>query len=152
MQETIQEAEQQRDEVHDAVQPYMATLAQRVISNYALLFGAVVAFNVLVLNVLFALMPFIPQSTMGVLGFAGNLLILYYGWRFLEGRNSATALFVLYTQYSSQRRTLTAQLDAAETEALEDDAALIVGIEQLEASADDFLTAAEETQLQKAAR
>ncbi|MEL6408490.1 MAG: hypothetical protein AAFR81_29250 [Chloroflexota bacterium] len=147
MQETIQHTRQQLDTVHAAVRPYMPHLFQRLFGNYGLIFFFVLAWNLIVLNLIATYIPF-PQSTIVVLGFAGPLLILYYGWRFMESRNHATALFVLYTQYSSQRRSLLNKLEQAENGVLDDDNPLIVGIQQLEETADSFLNAADENKLQ----
>lgn len=147
MQETIQYTRQQLDTVYKAIRPYMPHLFQRLAGNYGLIFFVVLVWNLIVLTVIDAYIPF-PQSTIIVLSFAGPLLILYYGWRFMENRNHATSLFVLYTQYSSQRRRLLTQLEQAENGVLEDDNTLIVGVQQLEETADSFLDAADENKLQ----
>lgn len=139
----IQNAKNSLAATHEQVQPYMAELFKRIASNYAILIAGVLVVNMIMLPLLLRFVP-IPVSTANVLGFSAMLLILVYGWRFLENRNRATSLFVLYTRYSRQRRDLLATVEAAESSTLEDENTLYVNVDLLEEAASSLLDAVEE--------
>lgn len=138
----IQHAETTLERVHEQIQPYMADLFYKLANNYILLFGAVLLTNLIILPVAFQFLPLL-NSTMTIIEFSLILLILVFGWRFLEARNHATALFVIYIRYSRQKRDLEATLALAKEGVLDDDNALYVGVDLLEESATSFLNAVE---------
>jgi len=140
---SLQHAKNSLEATHAHVQPYMAELFSRLASNYLLLMGGVLIVNMIGIPLLLRVI-IIPVSTANILGFAAMLLILVYGWRFLENRNRATALFVLYIRYSRQRRELIASIEQAETDSLEDENTLYVNVDLYEESASSFLDAVEE--------
>lgn len=141
----VQHAERALEETYAAVQPYMPAIFKRIASNYSLLFGAVVFINLVALNALARLLP-LPISTLNTIGFAAILLTLYFGWRYLENRNQATGLFVLYTRYSRQKRDLQALLEQAD--ALENEDTLYLAVDDLEQVASAFLDAVEEYEVE----
>lgn len=139
----IQHAKTSAERIHEAVRPYMPETFYQLGSNYGLLLIAVVAVNMLGIPLLLRFIS-LPLSTANVLAFSVMLLILVYGWRFLENRNHATAIFVLYTRYSRQRRDLLDTITQAENGILEDDNALYVQVDLLEEKATAYLEAVEE--------
>lgn len=139
----IEHAKTTSERVHNAVQPYMPETFYRIGSNYSLLLITVVAVNMIGIPLVLRFLP-LPLSTANVMGFSVMLLILVYGWRFLENRNHATAIFVLYTRYSRQRRDLQDALKQAENGVLEDENTLYVHVDLLEEVASGFLDAVEE--------
>jgi hypothetical protein len=142
----IQHAKQSEETSYLQIQPYMLSLFQRLAGNYAILGVSVVIVNTIGVQILLGLLA-IPQSTATAIAFAVNLLIFFYGWRFLENRNHATALFVLYTQYSRQRRHLKASIAMAENGTLDDENTLYVQVDLLEETAKSFLAAVAEQNL-----
>lgn len=89
------------DDLQENIRPYLPPLMRRLAITYGLPVLAVLLLNI----ILPLLMPdFVPLSTATILTFAVHLLVLYFGWRALEQRTHATALFVSYVHYSSQRR------------------------------------------------
>ncbi len=139
----IKHAKQTAENTHQQVQPYMASLFQRLGFNYANLIILMLVINILSVWLLLRILP-LPPSTANVIGFAVNLIFLVYGWRFLEKRNNATALFVLYTRYSRQRRDLKDNIKLAEDGALENEDNLYTQVDVLEENASLFLDAVEE--------
>ena len=138
----IKHAKKTAENAHLQVQPYMASLFQRLGFNYAILIMIMVLINTVGVWLLLTFLP-IPQSTANVIGFSVNLIFLLYGWRFLEKRNRATSLFVLYTRYSRQRRDLTDNIKLAEDGALENTDDLYIQVDVLEEKATSFLEAVE---------
>ncbi|MGB7339073.1 MAG: hypothetical protein WBC91_09300 [Phototrophicaceae bacterium] len=139
----IQHAETTLTRVHAHVQPYMADLFYRVANNYLLLLAAVFVTNMIGIPLLLRFVP-IPLSTVNIIGFSAMLLILVYGWRYLENRNHATALFVLYIRYSRAKRDLEASLVLAKEGVLENDDTLYIQVDFLEETATGLLDAVEE--------
>ncbi|MEM9951705.1 MAG: hypothetical protein AAF846_08905 [Chloroflexota bacterium] len=145
MANSIQHAENTKTRIHEQVQPYMADLFYRLANNYVILFGAILLTNMILLPLLFQLLPdSFPSSTPQVLGFASVLLLLVFGWRFLENRNHATALFALYIRYSRQKRDLEENITLAQDDMLPDENTLYVSVDLLEDSATSLLQAIEE--------
>ena len=70
---------------------------------------------------------------------------LFYGWRILENRNKATSLYALYTRYSHDRRGLEQTLAANDKTKSEE---VTEQVEIMEASAEAFIQAAEEQQIE----
>ncbi|MGJ3237241.1 MAG: hypothetical protein ACFE0Q_00900 [Anaerolineae bacterium] len=138
-----QHAQRVLDASHEQVQPYMAALFSRLANNYGILFLLVLMVNLIGIPLLMRWMP-VPASTANVLGFSAMVLILVYGWRFLENRNQATALFVLYIRYSRQRRDTEDTLKLAQEGALEDENRLYVQVDLLEENATSLLNAVQE--------
>lgn len=139
----IQNAENALKRIHTEVQPYMATLFYKIANNYLLLLAGVIVINMIGLPLLIRFVP-IPMSTVNVIGFSAMLLILVYGWRYLEKRNHATTLFVFYIHYSRAKRNLEASLDLARAGSLETDDTLYIQIDLLEETATILLDAIEE--------
>ena len=136
----LEQAKQTDESIFEQVQPYMLALMPRLTFNYFTLSMIVLILWLIGLQ-LFA--KLVPVSTANAIMFALSLLIFIYAWRFLENRNHATALFVLYTRYSRQRRDLKTQL-ASEV----DDDTVSNHLEWLESAANAFLEAAQENGLE----
>ena len=143
----IQHAERAIENTYAEIQPYIPAIFKRLALNYALLLGAVLLINIIVLNVFAAIFP-LAISTLNVVSFGAMLLLIVFGWRYLENRNQATGLFVLYTYYSRQRRDLRSLIVQAEEQNLEDEDALYLGVDTLEQVTKTFLEAAEEQNLE----
>lgn len=139
----IQHAKTSAERVHEAVRPYMPETFYQLGINYGLLLISVVAVNMLGIPLILRFIP-LTLSTANILGFSVMLLILVYGWRFLEKRNSATAIFVLYTRYSRERRNLQDILEQAENGVLEDENTIYTQVDILEETASNFLDAVEQ--------
>jgi len=124
-------------EIHDEVRVYLPDLMIRLAVGYGLPFLGVVVISVL-------LQLFLPQSIPGstqtILAFAAYLIFLYVAWKALERRTHATALFVQYSAYSSQRRQYKKSLENGSTEAL--------SLSDVRTAAEDFLRSAREHGLQ----
>lgn len=137
----LQHAQKSHENTERQVKPYVGELLPRLVNNYGLLF-------LLALLVSLFLVPllanWIPQSTATILGYALNLLLLVYGSRFLEGRNKATGLYVLYSRYSRQRRSLETLMKQAEAQSLENSDSLYSSVDLFEEAAKNFLSAAQD--------
>jgi len=126
----------QLDELQDSVRGYLPPLLRRLALTYGLPLAAVLVMNA----VLPLLLPdFLPLSTATILTFAVHLLIFYFGWQALERRTQATALFVAYSSYSTQRRTLRKALEKGEEAA--------IPLVDVRKSADSFIRAAQDNGL-----
>jgi hypothetical protein len=136
----IQQAQQTDENLFQELQPYMIAILPRLTFNYLSLTMPLLLFWLIGLQLLAQI---VPLSTANAIIFALSLFMFIYGWRFLENRNHATALFVLYTRYSRQRRDLKALLKP-ET----DEARLISNLQWLAESAQSFLDAAKENGLE----
>lgn len=88
---------------HENVRRYMPGVGKQLLWNYAILMFGTLFLNILGLTVL---LQFVQRPIANTIAFGLSLVWLIYGWRYLEGRNHATALFVLYTRYSRERRDL----------------------------------------------
>ena len=129
------------DTIFNQVREYMPGVARRIIFNYAVLIGVALAVSLILVPFL---MRLIPRSTATTIGFAVNLVWLFYGWRLLENRNKATSLYALYIRYSHERRGLEQTLAADKTKS-ED---VSEQVELMETSAEAFIRAAEEQQIE----
>jgi hypothetical protein len=136
----LEQAKETDETIFKQVQPYMLALMPRLTFNYFTLSMIILILWLIGLQLLAKL---VPVSTANAIMFALSLLIFIYAWRFLENRNHATALFVLYTHYSRQRRDLKAQM-ASEV----DEETLLNNLQWLEDSAQAFLEAAQENGLE----
>jgi uncharacterized membrane protein len=111
----LQTIEARMNEAQASLRPHLGDLLARLAQTYGIPLG--LAFlvatggGVAVANAF----PALPQSTLSVLLFAVNVLIFWYGWRWLERRTRATALYILYVRASRQRRTLANALAQART-------------------------------------
>jgi hypothetical protein len=123
----------QLDEIHESVRGYMPPLLPRLLLTYGL-----PVLGVLLANILLPLLipDFVPTSTATILTFAVHLLILYLGWRTLEQRTHATALFVLYSTYTTQRRNF--------RKSLQSDAETPLSLADVRAAAERFIHTAQE--------
>ena len=139
MSDTPNTTEEHLETVFNHVRQYMPGVARRIVFNYVILLGVALAVS---LTLVPLLMRFIPRSTATTLGFAINLLWLFFGWRILENRNKATSLFVLYTRFSHERRGLEQTLAANKSEDV------LAQVELMEASAEAFISAAEEQEIE----
>jgi len=131
----------QLDNIHNAVREYMPGLFPRLAINYFV--PMAVGMLVAVLTAGF-LARWLPSPTPSALGFVINLAILIYGWRYLENRNHATALLVLYTTYSRHRRELLQILQVG------DEQQASTQLEFLEEAAGNFIDAAQEQHIKPA--
>lgn len=97
-----------------SLRPYLGDLLARLAQTYIIPFG--LAFLVSTVGgVVFAnALPALPQSTLSVLLFAVNVLIFWYGWRWLERRTRATSLYILYVRAARERRALASALAHAQ--------------------------------------
>lgn len=138
----IQHAKKTSERVHEAIRPYMPSVFQALALNYSILVIVVALINTVGVWALLRFFP-LPTSTVNVISFAVNLLFLLYGWRFLENRNNATAIFALYTRYSRQRRDLQAVVKQAENKTLDNEDTVYVQVDILEETATQFLEAVE---------
>jgi hypothetical protein len=141
MSETPNTTQEHIEMVFNTVRQYMPGVARRILFNYAVLLGVALAVSILFVPLL---MRFIPRSTATTIGFAINIVWLFYGWRILENRNRATSLYALYTRFSHERRGLEQTL--ADDKAMSDDVS--AQVEVLEASAEAFIRAAEEQHIE----
>jgi hypothetical protein len=141
MSETPNATQEHVATVFNHVRQYMPGVARRIIFNYAVLLGVALAVSLLLVPLL---MRFIPRSTATTIGFAVNIVWLFYGWRMLENRNKATSLYALYTRFSHDRRGLEQTLvaDKAKSEEVTEQ------VELMEVSAEAFIRAAEEQQIE----
>ena len=128
--------------VFSHVRQYMPGVAKRILFNYAVLLGVALVVSLLLVPLL---MRFIPRSTATTIGFAVNIVWLFYGWRMLENRNKATSLYALYSRYSHDRRGLEQTLAANDKTKSEE---VTEQVELMEASAEAFIQAAEEQQIE----
>ena len=141
MAKSLETVKRAHENIVNQVTPYVAGIFPRLASNY----GLVIVLALLVSTIAVpSLAQFIPQSTATTLGFCANFLLLFFGLRYLESRNPATALFMLYSQYSRQRRDLEAMMKQGNSsgESLENSLAA------LEAIAQSFIKAASEAGIQ----
>ncbi len=96
-----------------SLRPYLGELLGRLAQTYGIPLGlgflVATGGGVLVTQ----LLPQVPQSTVSVVLFAINVLIFWYGWRWLEGRTHATSLYILYVRTSQQRRALARLIQTA---------------------------------------
>lgn len=132
----IEQAKQTDETIFEEVQPYMLAIFPRLTFNYLSLTLSVLLLWFIGVGLL---RNIVPQSIATSIVFAVSLVLFFYGWRFLENRNHATALFALYTRYSRQRRDLKTQIanDA-------DEETLLNTLHLLEESAQAFIEAAKE--------
>jgi hypothetical protein len=105
MSKSLASVEIAHERITKEVQPYVAGVFPRLAFNFGLVLTVALIVSTIAVP---SLAQFIPQSTATTLGFCTNFLILFFGLRALENRNHATALFVLYSKYSRQRRDLEA--------------------------------------------
>lgn len=89
-----------------SLRPHLGSLLTRLAVGYGVPFLGATLLATLGAVVLANTVTFLPQSTVSTLTFALNVLLIYFGWRYLERRTHATALFVLYSNASRERRTL----------------------------------------------
>jgi hypothetical protein len=141
MSETPNTTQEHIEMVFNTVRQYMPGVARRILFNYAVLLGVALAVSILFVPLL---MRFIPRSTATTIGFAINIVWLFYGWRILENRNRATSLYALYTRFSHERRGLEQSL--ADDKTMSEDVS--AQVEVLEASAEAFIRAAEEQHIE----
>ena len=141
MSETPNTTQERIETIFNHVRQYMPGVARRILFNYVVLLGVALAVSILFVPLL---MRFIPRSTATTIGFAINIVWLFYGWRILENRNRATSLYALYTRFSHERRGLEQTLADDKTK-YEDVSAQV---EMLEASAEAFIQAAEEQHIE----
>jgi hypothetical protein len=141
MSETPHTTQEHIETVFNTVRQYMPGVARRILFNYAVLLGVALAVSILFVPLL---MRFIPRSTATTIGFAINIVWLFYGWRILENRNRATSLYALYTRFSHERRGLEQTL--ADDKTMSEDVS--AQVEVLEASAEAFIRAAEEQHIE----
>jgi hypothetical protein len=141
MSETPNTTQEHIATVFNHVRQYMPGVAKRILFNYAVLLGIALAVSLLLVPLL---MRFLPHSTATTIGFAVNIVWLFYGWRMLENRNKATSLYALYTRFSHDRRGLEQTLvaDKAKSEEVTEQ------VELMEASAEAFIRAAEEQEIE----
>lgn len=143
MADPLKHAQRSEDEAHTRVQPYMISLFQRLAVNYLILVVAMVLVYTAGTRLLLNLFPVSLFVANGI-AFAVNVLILLFGWRYLENRNRATGLFVLYTRYSRQRRDLNDTITRAEDGSLENTDRLYLEVDLLEENTNSLLEAIEE--------
>jgi hypothetical protein len=141
MRETPNTTQEHIEMIFNTVRQYMPGVARRILFNYAVLLGVALLVSMLFVPLL---MRFIPRSTATTIGFAINIVWLFYGWRILENRNRATSLYALYTRFSHERRGLEQTLATDNTKS-ED---VSTQVEVLEASAEAFIRAAEEQHIE----
>lgn len=140
MSENSQSTQSYLEDRYDEVRQYMPGLAKRLAFNYMLLFGIGGLISMVLVP---ALMQHIPTSTARAIGFVLTLGWLVNGWRYLENRNHATAIYALYTRYSRSRRDLEKVLkDKAKTE----DVSPLVN--DMDVTATAFIEAAEDAQIE----
>jgi uncharacterized membrane protein len=139
MSKSLASVEIAHERITKEVQPYVAGIFPRLAFNFGLL--VVLALIVSTIAVP-SLAQFIPQSTATTLGFCTNFLLLFFGMRYLENRNHALALFVLYSKYSRERRDLEAFMQQGNQESLESN------LDALEELAQSFINAATEAGVQ----
>lgn len=130
----MSETQDRIETTHEDVRRYMPGVGKQLLLNYAVLMLIALFLNIAVITLL---LRFIPRPTANAIAFGFNLVWLIYGWRYLEGRNHATALFVLYTRYSRERRDLTRLLDTADAPALDN------SVDAVEETAQRFIDAAQ---------
>jgi len=93
--------------LHEQVRAYLPDLLMRLAQAVGLpLFAALLLATVG--GVLLARV--LPSSTTTILLTALNIVVLYQGWRWFERRLKAVSLFIVYSAYSKERRTLHALL------------------------------------------
>jgi hypothetical protein len=141
----LNHAQHSHSRLESQIKPYVAGIFPRLAFNYGLL---VVLALIVSLILVPSLAQWIPQSTASTIGFCTNFLLLFFGLRYLENRNHATALFMLYTRYSRQRRDLEALMQQAQAKTLENMDALYSSVDSLEEVGKNFITAATDTGIQ----
>ena len=141
MSETVNKTQEHIENIFNHVRQYMPGVAKRILFNYGLLIVGAFAISLIVVPLLGR---YIPRSTATTIGFAANVLWLFYGWRLLEKRNRATSLYALYVRFSKERRDLeqTLSTEKAKTEAVSEQ------VEVVEATAESFILAAQEQQIE----
>ena len=139
MANAVQHAQKSEAHTYDQVRVYLPGLLPRLAFNYAVLFAIIFIVGLVVVPLL---RQVIFESTAIIAGFAANVLILVYGLRWLEQRNPATTLFVLYTRFSRQRRDLRKLLKLAETATPPADQELYTRVDLMEEAARQFIAAA----------
>lgn len=112
--QTLPHQAQQTINFHQAkLSPYMLPLGKAMAKTYLLPFATLLVVNV-VINLLASQ---VAGLFTGFIGSAASLAIfvavLYYGWRWAEGRWHGTSLFVEFTAVNKARRTLEAELNFA---------------------------------------
>ena len=132
----LEQAKQADENIYKEVQPYMLAIFPRMTFNYLSLTLGIL---ILWFAGIYLLDSFMPQALSTSIIFALSLLIFVFGWRFLENRNHATSLFVLYTSYSRQRRDFKAQLRG------DDKIKISTSIGLLEETAQEFIAAAKDS-------
>jgi hypothetical protein len=145
MADPLNHAQTSHSKLESQIKPYVSGVFPRLALNYGLL--VVLALIVSTIAVP-SLAQWIPQSTATTLGFCINFLLLFFGLRYLENRNHATALFMLYTRYSRQRRDLEALIQQAQAKTLENTDTLYSSVDSLEEIGRSFITAATEAGIQ----
>ncbi len=108
----MQPPEAQLEQVHNDVRRYMPGVLPRLLMTYLVPVMLAMMSAGLVVGLLASLVPPLSARTFA---FTAMLAILLFGWRWLENRNQATALLVLYTRYSNQRRAARTALANGET-------------------------------------
>src|SRR5690606_10003603 len=111
MQTITSQAQQTINYQQERLAPYMPLLAVRMAKTYIVPFGGLLIANTIII---------LARATMlglfaGVLGSLASLMVffavLYFGWRYAEGRWGGTTLFVAYTAVSKARRVLQSELN-----------------------------------------
>jgi hypothetical protein len=141
MADPLNHAQNAHSRIEAQVKPYVAGIFPRLAFNYGLLMLLALLVSVIVVP---SLAQWIPQSTASTIGFSANILLLFFGLRYLENRNHATSLFLLYTRYSRERRELEALIQQAQANTLTNSDSLYSSVDDLEEIARSFLTAATE--------
>jgi hypothetical protein len=131
------------EQIQERVAAYRPELLRRLLKSYGYPMLAVVLVGTLLAPLLLSVLTFIPNSTAMILTFGINLLILVYGWRYMERTTRATALFSLYVRYSSQRRRTETLID---DEASDDD--LTDALHATESLAQSFIETARDAGIQ----
>lgn len=149
MANAVQHAQSSEARTYDAVRVYMPGLLPRLAFNYAILFALVFVVSLVGVPLL---RQIIFESTAVIAGFAANVLILVYGLRWLEQRNPATTLFVLYTRFSRQRRDLHKLLRQAKSATPPSDQDLYVKVDLMEEAARQFIAAAQDQGIKPSAK
>jgi len=144
MSNPIQHAQHSQQTTAKAVKGYMPGLGKRLVLNYGVLMVLIMVINA---SILALLLRFLPRSTANSVLFIVTVAWFYYGWRFLETRNRATALFILYTRFSRERRILDSLLNDAQQEKLENMDPLYTQVDRVEEAAQSFISAAEDQQI-----
>lgn len=146
MADPLQHAKLSDAQLYPEVRAYMPSLLPRIAFNYMTLMMIAVLVSVVLVRVL---ENYIWESTANTIAFGINLALLVYGWRWLERRNQATSLFIIYTRYSRHRRELLKALEQATSGKLADLDSLYTLVDFAEESGNQFVQMAQEQNLQR---